>query len=95
MQREDGPQGRARFTLYTKLAALFFAILQAFAQISTVRPYVDDFDQTWLICSLTILVAGAMMQAFMAEVLTEQKLGNGTSILIFSSIASGIPTTLT
>lgn len=61
MQREDGPQGRARFTLYTKLAALFFAVLQSFAQLSSVRPYVSDFGQQWLITSVALLTGGAMI----------------------------------
>lgn len=37
MQREDGPQGRARYQLYTKLAALAFASVQAFGQLSALK----------------------------------------------------------
>ena len=37
MQREDGPQGRARYQLYQKLATLAFATVQAFGQLSALR----------------------------------------------------------
>jgi hypothetical protein len=37
MARDDGPQGRARYQLYQKLAALGFASVQAFGQMNALR----------------------------------------------------------
>ncbi|KAL0049767.1 hypothetical protein WJX82_009617 [Trebouxia sp. C0006] len=67
LQREEGPQGRARFQLYQKLAALVFALAQS---------------------------VGAMVLVHIADTITELKLGNGTSVLIFANIASALPTSV-
>jgi preprotein translocase SecY subunit len=94
MQREDGPQGRARFQYYTKLAAFVFAIAQAVGQLTYIRPYVEDFSPAWLAGSTAALVAGAMALVYTADAISELRLGNGTSVLIFAGIASSLPTSL-
>lgn len=94
LQREEGPQGRARFTFYTKLATLAFAVAQAFGQLSTLRPYVDNYGPDWLLTNAVTLVAGAMILTQVADTITEMKLGNGTSVLIFANIASALPSSV-
>jgi protein transport protein SEC61 subunit alpha len=61
LQREEGPQGRARFQLYQKLAALVFAIAQAVGQLTYIRPFVDDWSAGWLATNSLTLTAGAMI----------------------------------
>ena len=61
LQREEGPQGRARFQLYQKLAALGFAGGQSVGQLTYIRPYVSDFSTDWLITNSVTLTAGAMI----------------------------------
>ena len=61
LQREEGPQGRARFQLYQKLAALVFAIAQSVGQLTYIRPYVADFGFDWLLVNSVSLTAGAMI----------------------------------
>jgi len=94
LQREEGPQGRARFTLYQKLAALGFAVVQAVGQLTYIRPYVDDWSVDWLIHGVVALTAGAVILVHVADTITELKLGNGTSILIFANIASALPSSV-
>jgi protein transport protein SEC61 subunit alpha len=94
LQREEGPQGRARFNLYQRLAALAFAFVQAIGQLSYIRPFVDDYSADWFVASVLSLVAGAMILVQVAETISELKLGNGTSILIFANIASALPTSV-
>lgn len=94
LQREEGPQGRARFTLYQKLAALGFAVVQAAGQLTYIRPYVDDWSADWLAGGVVALTAGAMILVYVADTITELKLGNGTSVLIFANIASALPSSV-
>jgi len=61
LQREEGPQGRARFQLYQKLAALVFALAQSVGQLTYIRPYVTDFGPEWLLVNSLSLTAGAMI----------------------------------
>lgn len=94
LQREEGPQGRARFMQYQKAAALVFAIVQATGQLSYIRPYVDGWSVEWLASGVVTLTAGAMMLVHVADTATELKLGNGTSVLIFANIASALPSSV-
>lgn len=94
LQREEGPQGRARFQLYQKLAALVFAVAQSVGQLTYIRPYVTDFSPEWLLVNALTLTAGAMTLIHIADTITELKLGNGTSVLIFANIASALPTSV-
>lgn len=54
-------QGRARFQLYQKLLALAAAVIQAVGQLTYIRPFVADWDVTWLAVNSLTLVAGAMI----------------------------------
>ena len=54
-------QGRARFQLYQKLLALAAAVIQAVGQLTYIRPFVADWDATWLAVNSLTLVAGAMI----------------------------------
>eukprot|EP01026_Neomeris_dumetosa_P047734 TRINITY_DN4108_c0_g1_i1.p1 TRINITY_DN4108_c0_g1~~TRINITY_DN4108_c0_g1_i1.p1 ORF type:complete len:230 (-),score=11.65 TRINITY_DN4108_c0_g1_i1:23-712(-) len=91
---KEGPQGRARFQFYQKLAALTFALVQAVGQLTFIRPFVEDFNPQWFGESVLTLTAGAMLLVQVAETITELKLGNGTSVLIFTNIASALPTSV-
>lgn len=64
---------------------------QAVGQLTYIRPFVDDFSFQWLAGSACALVAGAMALVYIADTISELKLGNGTSVLIFANIASALP----
>ena len=91
LQKEEGEAGRRKFQQYQRYGALGFAIVQAVGQCLYVRPYVEDFSLPWLVESSAVLTAGAMILLYIGEVLTELKLGNGTSLLIFTNIISSLP----
>ena len=91
LQKEEGEAGRRQFQQYQRYGALVFAIIQAVGQCLFLRPYVADFDFAWLATSSLSLTAGSMVLLWLSEALTELKLGNGTSLLIFVNILSGLP----
>ena len=91
LQKEEGEAGRRKFNQYQRYGALAFAVVQAVGQCLYVRPFVDDFSLPWLLESSAVLTAGAMILLYIGEVLNELKLGNGTSLLIFTNIISSLP----
>lgn len=91
LQKEEGEAGRRQFQQYQRYGALAFAVVQAVGQCLYLRPFVEDFSPTWLVGSSLSLTCGAMVLMFIAEALTELKLGNGTSLLIFVNILSSLP----
>lgn len=67
------------------------AFFQAIGQITYIRPYVNDFSVEWVLSSIALLVFGSVVTIFIGEKLTDFKLGNGTSLLIFTNIVSYLP----
>ena len=94
LQREEGSAGRERFQFYQKGLALAFAIVQAYGQLSYVRPFVADWSPAWVAESVLDLTTGAMILIWIADRIGDMKIGNGTSILITASIASSLPTSI-
>eukprot|EP00803_Ostreobium_quekettii_P009075 evm.model.scf_4157.1 EVM.evm.TU.scf_4157.1 scf_4157:587-7984(-) len=94
LQREEGPQGRARFQYIQKIVALAFAVVQAVGQLTYIRPFVSDWSLGWLAVGTLELTAGAAVLIYISEVIGELQLGNGTSLLIFANIASALPSSL-
>ena len=74
--------------------ALGFAVAQSVGQLSYLKPYVEDFSTQWFIGNTLLLTGGAMALVYIAETISKLKLGNGTSILIFASIASSVPSSI-
>lgn len=64
---------------------------QAIGQALFLRPYVDDFSTQWVLSSVTLLTLGSVLTTYIGERITDLKLGNGTSLLIFTSIISYLP----
>eukprot|EP00899_Mesostigma_viride_P007169 jgi/Mesvir1/16453/Mv12093-RA.1 len=91
LQREEGEAGRRKFEQYTRIGALLFAIAGGIGQSIFLRPYVLDYDIAWVASSTLSLTAGSMLLMYIAELITDLKIGNGTSLLIFVNIVSSLP----
>nr|O63066.1 RecName: Full=Preprotein translocase subunit SECY, chloroplastic; AltName: Full=CpSecY; Flags: Precursor [Zea mays]AAC05019.1 cpSecY [Zea mays] len=91
LQRKEGEAGRKKVLQYTRYASVGFAIVQAIGQVLYLRPYVNDFSTEWVLTSVTLLTLGSVFTTFIGERISDLKLGNGTSLLIFTSIISYLP----
>lgn len=94
--RKEGPEGRRKISMYTRLATVPLAILQAFVIYSTLLGFglitkLDPLPLATLVASLT---AGSVIMMWFGELVSEDGLGGGTSYLIMLGILSGIPGTL-
>jgi preprotein translocase subunit SecY len=100
---KEGEAGRNKINMYTYYLTIPMAALQAVGQIRLFSagaftggyPIMPDFGfgpGTWL-ASLTTIVtmtAGTMFAVWLGELITEQGIGNGLSIIIFGGIVSQI-----
>ncbi|HEV2581150.1 MAG TPA: preprotein translocase subunit SecY [Ktedonobacteraceae bacterium] len=98
MNRE-GEAGRLRFSQITRIVAVPLAFLQAIGSAAIFVKFgvLTNFNlfngSTWLE-SLSILLAlttGTMILVWLGELITENGIGNGISIIIFGGIVSRIP----
>ena len=99
----DGETGRRKINQWTRMLTVPLAIVQSIAYIfilyqSTVAANIaTDFTPTmrdWAL-SVTSMTAGSVILMWLGELITEQGVGNGISTLIFASIISQLPTTMT
>ncbi|MCD9561464.1 protein kinase-like protein scy1 [Datura stramonium] len=91
LQKREGEAGRKKVLQYTRYASVGFAIVQAIGQVLFLRPYVNDFSTQWAISSVVLLTLGSVFTTYIGERITDLKLGNGTSLLIFTNIISYLP----
>ncbi|CAI8587229.1 unnamed protein product [Vicia faba] len=91
LQKKEGEAGRKKILQYTRYASVGFAIVQAIGQVLFLRPYANDFTTEWAITSVILLTLGSVFTTYIGEQITELKLGNGTSLLIFTNIISYLP----
>jgi len=91
---EEGEAGRDKYKNYIKYTSFLFALLQGFGQSTQLSPFVFDNGPVWAAQVTLQFAIGAMITLFIADKITEQKLGQGTSLLVFSSIVSNLPRTI-
>lgn len=92
--QESGEQGRVKFNQYTRVLTVPFAILQGFGLLMLLQnqnaiSHLGLFD---IITNLIVITAGTVLLMWIGELMTEQKIGNGISLLIFAGIIAGMPT---
>lgn len=101
---KEGEQGRQRINQYTYWLTIPLAILQAITQSTLLsRQQVGNglvvlpdwgFTGASLLPSITIIIgmtAGTMFAVWLGQLLTEQGIGNGISLIIFSGILASVP----
>ncbi|MGY6171899.1 preprotein translocase subunit SecY [Candidatus Mycoplasma pogonae] len=96
---QSGPLGRRKINIITRFLTFIIAIVQAIVLIRTLIGYdessfVTFVDQSaafkWFVLP-TVLIAGSMFALFLGEQITNNGVGNGTSLLIFAGIATQLP----
>ncbi len=101
LQREGGEAGRTRISQYTRVLTVPLAFLQAFGQ-SAIFVQLGAIPQgqfslfqasTFLptLATLVTLTAGTVFLVWLGEVITENGIGNGISLIIFAGIVSRLP----
>lgn len=93
MQKEEW--GRQKIQMWTRWLTVPLAAMQAYGMInllgrSSTRLLagVDAFDMFLIILTVT---AGSMLLVWLGELISEKKIGNGISLLIFAGIVAALP----
>lgn len=96
LMQESGEIGRKKFNQYVRLIAVPIAFLQgvAFLRYLQTQGVVDALSAKALVGNALIIVAGSMLLLWLAELINEFGIGNGTSLIIMSGIVSVIPQTI-
>ncbi len=91
---EEGTAGRAKFNRYSRYLTVPLAALQAYGFLNLLasQGVIETFGLFEIIRNVSLITAGSMILVWIGELITEQKIGNGISLIIFSGIVSGLPT---
>jgi preprotein translocase subunit SecY len=96
--QKEGERGRQRINQWTRMATVPLAALQSIALISLMQnAQLPILTKSGMLYNLTIVMtvtAGTMFLMWIGELISEKKVGNGISLLIFAGIVAGIPSVL-
>ena len=91
--KKDGQAGRNKITQYTRYGTAVLALIQASALAVTLSAsglaYVPG--TSFFVSAVFSVVAGTMFLMWLGEQVSERGIGNGISIIIATSILTGIP----
>ncbi|OKL46039.1 preprotein translocase subunit SecY [Boudabousia marimammalium] len=98
---KEGQSGQAKLTQYTRVLTIFLAFMQSLGFISLARsgnmfpgctvPVIPS-DTVWtFLLILIVMTAGTGVIMWLGELITDRGIGNGMSLLIFTSIIARLP----
>lgn len=99
---KDGESGRRKINQWTRMVSVPLAIVQSVAFIYILRQTVlasnttllaDSTITSWVV-AVTAMTAGSVLLMWLGELMTEQGVGNGISLMIFAGIVSQMPSTI-
>jgi preprotein translocase subunit SecY len=90
---EEGAEGRAKFNRISRYLTVPLAFLQGFSFIKllTSQGVLKQLAPSEMFINVLIITAGSMLLMWIGEIISEYKLGNGISLLIFAGIVSRLP----
>src|SRR5688572_11064123 len=97
--QKEGEVGQQRITQYTRYLTVGLAFAQSIGFVflfrsftaSAGQPIIENFSAARVFMIVIALTAGTVLLMWMGELITQRGIGNGISLMIFASIASGIP----
>ena len=92
LQKEEGEFGRQQITRYTRYLAFGWALFLSIGiTLFLIKPVVFDWSIRIALQSILALTTGSILSMWFAELITEEGLGNGSSMLIFINIVGSLP----
>jgi len=95
LQKEEGELGRQQISRYTRYLTFFWAlILSSGIALVLIKPVTFGWSLKLGLEIVTSLTVGSVLSLWFAELITEEGLGNGSSLIIFINIVGGLPNNL-
>ncbi len=91
---KEGESGQQKINMYTRWLTVPLAFLQSFAMIQFLNRsgnILMNLTALKLVIIMLTVTAGTMFLMWIGELISEQKVGNGVSLLIFAGIVASLP----
>ena len=100
--KKEGQSGNAKLTQYTRYLTIGLAILQSSGLVAVARTpgrlfsgcsaeIIPNTSWSRILTMVVVMTAGTSVIMWLGELITDRGVGNGMSILIFTSIAASFP----
>ncbi len=100
--KKEGQSGTAKLTQYTRYLTIALAVLQSTGLVAVARTpgrlingcteaIIPDTSWLRIATMIVVMTAGTSVVMWLGELITDRGVGNGMSILIFTSIAASFP----
>jgi len=91
---QEGEQGTKTLMQYTRILTVPLALLQGYGYINYLQTQSNVLSpftaQQWVV-SLACITAGSVFLMWLGEIISERKIGNGSSLIIFAGIIAQLP----
>ncbi len=93
---KEGEYGREKINQYTRFLTVPLALVQSIGMYALLRnqQIIEAFSPLGLVSMILTMTAGTMLLMWLGELITEQGVGNGISLLIFVGIVGRLPVSL-
>lgn len=93
MYKEEGEAGRHKFNQYGRLLTIPLAAFEGYGMLTLFsrQGLITGLTPMIMASSIITIMAGAMFLMWIGEIISEQGIGNGISLLIFAGIVAHLP----
>ena len=93
MYYEEGARGQAKFNQWSRLLTVPLALVQAYGFLTLLiaQGVIDRPDPFSFARNIIVIACGSMLALWLGELITEQKVGNGISLIILAGILARLP----
>ncbi len=91
--QKEGEYGRQKINQYTRFITIPLAVFQAFGMYALLKSQniISNLSPVELFSFILTMTAGTMLLMWIGELISEQGIGNGISLLIFAGIVGRLP----
>ncbi|MCF7906844.1 preprotein translocase subunit SecY [Patescibacteria group bacterium] len=95
---KEGSSGRQKINQYSRLLTVPLALVQSYGMLMLLRQsgqgVIGELSFLNLVNILIVMLGGTIFLMWIGELITEKKIGNGISLLIFAGIVEKLPASL-
>ncbi len=89
--QKEGPEGRKKINQASRILAVVLATIQGAGTVFSLRAFFNNQEVLVYIMATLAMVTGTIFIMWLAEMITEKGIGNGSSFIIFSNIIASLP----
>ncbi len=96
LYKEEGEKGRQKFNQYGRILTVPLAFLQGYSMLIVFKrqQIIGELSPLLMFSSLLTMAAASMLLVWLGELISEKKMGNGISLLIFAGIIADFPNSI-